>query len=225
MRITSYESTSTTPMRRVRQLLAVLTLACIMTPAARAQGQVIARDAGADAEHTAQCRIAARFLETGTPTPRMPWARRTILDCGVEAPAALAAATRRLSASRDTADLNALLRAAQFVRDTGFFDAALEVASMPSASIEARAAGFLVAAMETTDRATFDLGEVLAESGPMMGCVGGRTDHSLRIAGGAPLSPDAVTRLRAAIAAVLAAPSESVVVRNAAGCASGVVGR
>lgn len=203
----------------------VLALAVLLVPTARAQAQVVARDAEDVAQHAAQCRNAARFLETGTPTPRLPWARRKILDCGTDAPAALAAATRRLSASRDTADLNALIRAAQFVRDAGFFDAALEVAGMPSASAEARAAGFLVAAMETTDRAAFDLGELLAESGPMMACVARHNDHSLRIAGGTPLSADASARLRAAIASVLAAPSESVVVRNAAGCASAVVGR
>ena len=79
--------------------------------------------------------------------------------------------------------------------------------------------------METTDRATFDLGELLAESGPMMACVAAHNDHSLRIAGGTPLPADAVAKLRSAIAAVRAAPGESVVVRNAAGCASAVVGR
>lgn len=213
------------PVRRVRHALAALTLAVLLAPTARAQAQVVARDAEETAAHAAHCRNAARFLESGTPTPRLPWARQTILDCGKEAPAALAAATRRLSASRDTADLNGLLRAAQFVRDAGFFAAALEVAGMPGASAEARAAGFLVAAMETTDRATFDLGELLTESGPMMGCVAGRNDHSLRIAAGTPLPADASARLREAIALVLAAPGESVVVRNAAACARAVVGR
>ena len=211
-------------MTKCGSIRVAVVLVLMLASTIRAQGQVAARDSGDAAEHAAQCRIAARFLETRTPTPRMPWARRTILDCGAEAPAALAAATRRLSASRDTADLNALLRAALFVRDTGFFNAALEVAGMSSASVEARAAGFLIAAMETTDRASFDLGELLAESGPMMGCVAGHNDHSLRIAGGTPLPAYATTRLRAAIASVLAAPSESVVVRNAAGCAGAVVG-
>lgn len=111
------------------------------------------------------------------------------------------------------------------MRDAGFFDAALEVAATPEASTEARAAGFLIAAMETTDRAVFELGELLVESGPMMACVAAHNDHSLRISGGTPLAADASARLRAAIAAVLAAPGESVVVRNAAGCASAVVGR
>ena len=212
------------PVGRMRPALAVLALAFLLAPTVRAQAQV-ARDAEDSAQHAAQCRNAARFLESGTPTPRLPWARRAILDCGADAPAALAAATRRLSASRDTADLNALLRAAQFVRDAGFFDAALEVAQKADASAEARAAGFLVAAMETTDRAVFDLGGLLAETGPMLACVAAHNDHSLRIAGGTPLPADAVTRLRSAIAAVLAAPGESVVVRNAAGCAGSVVGR
>lgn len=225
MRITSYEIPSTTALRHVRHMLAALLLISLLAPAARAQEQVMARDPGAEAEHRAQCRIAARFLETGTPTPRMPWARRTILDCGVEAPAALAAATRRLSASRDTADLRALMRAALFVRDTGFFNAALEVAGMPSASAEARATGLLVAAMEVTDRVTFDLGHLLAETGPMTGCVGGQFDHSLRIESGTPLPADAMTRLRATLASVAALPSEALLVRNAAACAGAVAGR
>ncbi len=154
------------------------------------------RDAGDAQAHAAQCRTAARFLKTGTPKPRLPWARRAILDCGAEAPAALATATRRLSTTRDTADPNALLRAALFVRDAGFFEAALDVAAMPNASSEARATAILVAAMEATDRTSFDLGELLAADGPMLGCVGSRSDHSLRITAGAPLPADAVARLR-----------------------------
>jgi hypothetical protein len=201
-----------------------LALASVLAPISAARGQVLARDEGDAQQHAAHCRTAARFLETGTPRPRLPWARSTILDCGAEAPAALAAATRRLSASRDTADLNALLRAAQFVRDAGFFEAALEVAGMPDASPEARATGFLVAAMETTDRIDFDLGELLAADGPILGCVGGRSDHSLRITGGLPLPADASVRLRAALASVGATPGEPLLVRNAANCASAVVG-
>jgi hypothetical protein len=95
---------------------------------------------------------------------------------------------------------------------------------MSDASPEARATGFLVAAMETTDRTDFDLGELLAADGPMSGCVGGRSDHSLRIPGGAPLPADASARLRAGLARVHSTPGQPLLVRNAASCASAVVG-
>jgi hypothetical protein len=140
------------------------------------------------------------------------------------APADLAAAMRRLSASRDTTELNSLIRSALYVRDAEFFEAALEVATKTNATAEARAVGFLVAAMETTDRTEFILAEILAADGPMIGCVGAHNDHSLRIAGGTPLPADAVPRLRSAIAGVLGASGEPILVRNAARCASVVVG-
>ena len=223
MRTISNSTASFSSRRRWRGGLATLALVSALAPATAAHGQVVERDEGDAQQHAADCRTAARFLETGTPTPRLAWARTTILDCGAEAPAALAAATRRLRASRDTADLNGLLVSAEYVRDAAFFDAALEVAGMPGASPEARAAGFLVAAMQTAERTTFDLGRLMAARRPMYGCVGGLSDHSLRIAGGIPLPADAIPRLRAAIAAVKASPTEPLLVQNAARCVSAVL--
>jgi len=56
----------------------------------------------------------------------------------------------------------------------------------------------------------------------MPGCVGALGDHSLRIAGGASLSPEASARLRAVIAKVRASPAEPLLVQNAARCVSAV---
>ena len=206
----------------VRRALVTFALVSVLAPAAVAEGQVAPRTADDARRHATQCRTAARVLSTGTPRRRLAWAHRTILNCGDAAPAALSAATRRLSASRDTAELIPLLRAASFVGDAGFFDAALEVAGMAGASPEARAVGLLVAAMQTTDRTAFDLADLLAADGPMTGCVGGHSDHSLRLPADAPLPADAGARLRAAIARVSASPNEPLLVQNAARCASAV---
>ena len=180
---------------------------------------------GSVQQRAAQCEVAAKFLTTGLPQPRQAWAHEVIRNCNDQAPAALAAALRRLNTSTDTVALGALLRAASYVRDTGFFNAALDVASQSSASPVARAVGFLVAATEMTDLDEFSLSTVLGATEPMYACMAGHSDHSLRTRAGTALPTDARARLRSAIAAVHTQPNAPLVVANGAHCADYIARR
>jgi hypothetical protein len=89
-------------------------------------------------QHAANCRNAATVLAQGFPDSQQDSAQSTILrGCHGERPAALVAAVRRLYASHNTKAFTFLLRAAASVRDTSFFNAALEMAGRSNASVEA----------------------------------------------------------------------------------------
>lgn len=147
------------------------------------------------------CRAAARILEKGRPARLVPVANRFIIQCNDQAPAALASSMRRLRTSKDTAALNGMLRGALYVRDGGFFAAAYDVATDPAASAEARTAGWLVAAIELTDKTEFDYNEIVGTPNLWI-CPLLHADHSLRLAAGAPLPSDAAARVRSAAGAV-----------------------
>lgn len=205
----------------LRIILLQISAGALIASAAAAQSQRAAERQHAK-EHEADCKDAAEFLTRGMPLQRQVWAHHVILECHDEAPRALAATLRRLSKSRDTSALAPLLRAAMFVADTSFFNAALDVANQSGASPEARATGLLVAGMEAKDRWTFDLDVVLANRDPMFVCVGGLIDHSLRNGAGVPLPANAGARLRTAVNAALAAPASPPQLLNAAKCAGSI---
>jgi hypothetical protein len=169
-------------------------------------------------QHAANCSNAARFLTRGIPETQQAWAHETILGCSREAPAALAASIRRLATSRDIAALSLLKRSALYVADDRVFDAALDVATQTTASPEARTAGFLIAAMEAKDLLDFDFANIVASTEPIVGCVGGHFNHSMRGAANTPPAPTAGNRLRVAMTSALEALDTPLPVRNAALC-------
>lgn len=163
------------------------------------------------------CSAAARILEKGHPAKRVALANQFIVRCNAEAPAAFASNMRRLRTSTDTAALNRVLTGALYVQDADFFTAAYEVATDPAASAQARAAGLLVAAMELTDLTEFGYHE-LVTTPDLWICPLMHSDHSLRMAAGAPLPSGAAARLRAAAAAVpKTAPNMVVMAARCAG--------
>jgi hypothetical protein len=159
----------------------------------------------------------------GVPRKAVEAAHQFIVSCNGQAPAALAAALRRLATSADTSALRPVLTGAAYVRDTGFFNAALDVASRTSATNQARAVALLVAAMELTDQIDFDLRELSAATEPLV-CVRLPYDHSLRTSAGTALPPDAPARLRAVASVMLSSTATPVLVANAARCAVRVTG-
>lgn len=201
-----------------------LILGALLASAAGAQAPPGGGDGSAQ-QRVAQCEVAARFLASGRPQPRQAWAHEVILNCNDQAPAALSAALRRLNTSTDTGALGALLRAASYVRDTSFFNAALDVAGQSGASPVARAVGFLVAATEMTDLDDFSLSTVLSATEPMYACMAGHNDHSLRTRAGTALPTDARARLRRVIAAVEGQPDAPLVVANGTHCADYIARR
>jgi hypothetical protein len=122
----------------------------------------------------------------------IPVANEYILRCNDQAPAAFAASMRRLRTSTDTAALNGMVLGAMYVQDSGFFAAAYEVSTDPSASPQARTAGPLVAATELTDKWTFDYHKIVATPGLWI-CPSEHYDHSQRLDGGAPVESHAVS--------------------------------
>lgn len=204
---------------RVLLRLAFLVFSSCLLPSARSGAQDVIQASPQEKHlHAVECKIAAEMLEHGIPRVKQTWARSVIMDCPTEAAATYSQMLRRSSPSRDTSELAFLVRAALFTRDTGFFNAALHVASQVSASPEARAAGFLIAAMEARDNVIFDLGEILASPAPMPGCVGGTFDHLMRSKTAGPLPSDVGSRLRSAIGAAESAPTTPVQVKTAVMC-------
>ena len=171
--------------------------------------------------HVRKCRVAARVVAMGVPLKAQSAAHEFIVTCNDQAPAALAAALRRLATSADTSALRPLLTGAAYVRDTGFFNAALDVASRTSATNEARAVALLVAAMELTDRVDFDLHEVAATTTWLV-CQQRIYDHSLRTSAGTALASDASARLSTVASAMLSRTATPRLVANAARCALSV---
>lgn len=174
--------------------------------------------------HAVECRLAAKVMETGHPHSRQRWARNKIMSCNAEAPRALIAQLRRASGTRDTTELRALITGAEYVRDTGYFNAALDLAANPSATAEARAVGFLVTAIELTDRMSFSLAKVLLLT-DRWPCDPEVYDHSLRTGAGTALPADAIAHLRTAVATALSNPATPMVIANAARCAKIVTDR
>jgi hypothetical protein len=166
----------------------------------------------------AACRLASRVLATGQPTRLVPTATRYIVLCNDQAPAALASGLRRLRTSNDTVAFNAMLRGALYVRDAGFFAAAYDMAVDPGASAEARAAGFLIAALQLQDRIDFGYGEIVSDPALWI-CPLYHSGHSLRSSAGTPLPSGAASQLRAAGAAVLSTSTTPRMVSMAAQCA------
>jgi hypothetical protein len=164
------------------------------------------------------CRLAARIVETGEPPRLVAIANGYIVSCNDQAPAALAAGLRRLRTSTDTTALKAMLRGALFVRDTGFFAVANELAMDPAASPEARAAGFLIAAIELNELIDFGYGEIVANPSQLM-CPLIGSGSSLRSSAGVGLPGGAAARVRAAAAGALASGSTPAIVATAARCA------
>lgn len=180
-----------------------------------------AQAASSEAKGNERCGLASQVLDTGQPAPLQAWAQRVIISCGADAPAALTAGMRRLSASNDTADANALRRAALYIRDAAFLSEALSVARSSQATNTARVTGFVVAALQLNDRVDLDLNELLAST-DLMPCRLQTLSTSLRLIGGDPLPADAVSRVLASTASVLTGSTTSVSVANAARCAETV---
>ncbi|MGH7659088.1 MAG: hypothetical protein ACREL6_12715 [Gemmatimonadales bacterium] len=84
------------------------------------------------------CRLAARIIATGHPAPHEEWAFGYIGNCPAEAGEAIASGMRASRTATDTILLSHLTYTTRFLRDAALLDAALEVASDPSASFEAR---------------------------------------------------------------------------------------
>jgi hypothetical protein len=203
-----------TEARRMLRTALGIALLCPATVLAQADPGLV--------NHRNDCRLAAQVLTKGEPANKTEWARGLIVSCNEELPATLTTALRNARTSSDLSELGALRRGALYVRDADFFDAALDVAGDRSASVRARAASVLIAAMQLRERITFDFGAVLSAT-HSYSCLLEPMDHSLRTGAGRAIPADARLRLGSLADALLADGGTPLPVKTAARCAREVL--
>lgn len=181
-------------------------------------------------KHRNDCRLAVRAIETGRPAPHLPWALAYVGTCGASVRgAAHAVAVRRLRSVADTATLGTFWRPTHYLLDRNLYDAALDIAADPSASVESRVFAFLTLVRYSIppDRAasyaslTGGFYEVEGLRGVAGGCAPGVLSDGGRQTG-VPLPPDFRLQIREVGESVLRASANPLDVRTAASCAVSV---
>jgi hypothetical protein len=170
-----------------------------------------------------ECRLAAQIVATGRPAPHDAWALSYIGRCGGDGGAALAAGLRALRTSRDTTALGVITAPTLGYRDAALFQAELDVAGDPTASVPARVFAFrsLTSLLHPERHLTYaSVAGPLDESGlPTAGCgVGSIVSDPLQL-DGTPLPTDFAQQIRALSDRVWRDTAAAVEVRSAAFCA------
>ena len=104
-----------------------------------------AQTPGRPALTAAECQVAAQALGAGS---RETWRWERIAECGSNGAAALTAALTAARSTTDSVFLSALFRTASRVRDTGLWQASMNLGADKSAAVPARVVGMLVSAAQ-----------------------------------------------------------------------------
>lgn len=168
-----------------------------------------------------RCRLALQIVQTGHPAPHTRWAYEHVALCGADAGEAVAGALRRFRQSEDTAALDLVSTAARDYRDGRIFNAALEIAQDPTASVPARVFAFRVLIHGLAPGSLIRYTDITEPSGVGRGCFGFGPHQHQNTTTGVPLPPDYAARVSNAADAVIASQDNPASpLRRAAVCAT-----